>query len=168
MDDEALHGYLQHHWAGAGAGTSLFRRVAGSHRDPETAATLARLADEVSEDRESLASIMKAVGARPSRIGTVAARVGAELGRLKPNGRILTRPPLTDVIELEALFLAVTGKLAGFELLRSVADTDHRLDVGLLDRLIARTERHRTELARLRLIVGHTRLTGSPAGRQTS
>ena len=31
MDDEVLHGYLQHHWAGSTAGVSLFRRVAGTH-----------------------------------------------------------------------------------------------------------------------------------------
>ncbi|MBM7517378.1 hypothetical protein [Nocardioides nitrophenolicus] len=158
MDDEVLHGYLQHHWAGSTAGVSLFRRVAGSHGIATVAAGVGRLAEEVAEEREILRRVMHDVGASPSTIGTVAARVGAELGRLKPNGRILTRAPLTDLVEIEALRIAVFGKRSGWEVLRSVADDDPRLDPALLDDLIARSDRQLETLAQLHLTTARRRI----------
>jgi len=158
MDDETLHGYLQHHWAGSTAGVSLFRRVARTHAIATVAEALGQLADEVADEREAMRRIMHDVGARPSTVGTVAAKVGAELGRLKPNGRILTRAPLTDLVEIEALRIAVFGKRSGWQALRSVADDDPRLDPALLDDLIARSDRQLETLARLHLTTARRRL----------
>lgn len=158
MDDETLHGYLQHHWAGSTAGVSLFRRVARTHAIATVAEALGQLADEVADEREAMRRIMHDVGARPSTLGTVAAKVGAELGRLKPNGRILTRAPLTDLVEIEALRIAVFGKRSGWQALRSVADDDPRLDPALLDDLIARSDRQLETLARLHLTTARRRL----------
>ena len=75
------------------------------------------------------------------------------VGRLKPNGRLLSRSPLTDVLELEALRDAVAGKSAGWQVLRAVADSDPRLDTVLLDELYERAERQRGELEVLHLTV---------------
>ncbi len=158
MDDEVLHGYLQHHWTGSTAGVSLFRRVAGTHGIAEVAAAVGELAGEVAEEREILQRVMRDVGARPSTLGAVAGRVGAELGRLKPNGRILTRAPLTDLVEIEALRIAVFGKRSGWEVLRSVADDDPRLDAALLDDLIARSDRQIETLTRLHLTTARRRV----------
>lgn len=158
MDDEVLHGYLQHHWAGSTAGVSLFRRVAGTHTIAEVAAALAGLADEVADERETLRGIMHDVGTSPSTLGTVAARVGAELGRLKPNGRILTRAPLTDLVEIEALRIAVWGKRSGWDALRAVADDDPRLDAALLDDLVDRSDRQLATLAQLHLTTARQRI----------
>jgi hypothetical protein len=158
MDDEVLHGYLQHHWAGSTAGVSLFRRVAGTHAIPEVAAAVGRLADEVAQEREMLRRIMHDVGTSPSTLGTVAAKVGAELGRLKPNGRILRRAPLTDLVEIEALRIAVWGKRSGWDALRSVADVDPRLDASLLDDLVARSERQLATLGELHLTTARQRI----------
>ncbi|MDQ6523861.1 hypothetical protein RB608_09635 [Nocardioides sp. LHD-245] len=158
MDDEVLHGYLQHHWAGSTAGVSLFRRVARTHGIAEVAAALDGLAEEVAEERATLGRVMRDVGTSPSTIGTVAAKVGAELGRLKPNGRILTRAPLTDLVEIEALRIAVFGKRSGWEVLRAVADDDPRLDAALLDDLIGRSDRQLETLARLHLVTARRRI----------
>ena len=69
--------------------------------------------------------------------------------RLKPNGRLLRRSPLSDLIELEGLLLGVQGKAAGFRTLRRLADT--RLQAGTLDELIARAEQQVNTLEQLRI-----------------
>lgn len=74
-----------------------------------------------------------------------------KLGRLKLNGRIFGRSPVSDVLEVEALRLAVEGKDAGWVLLRRLADRDDRLDPARLDRLIERAARQAELLEELRI-----------------
>lgn len=161
MNDEVLKAYLQHHWVGSTAGVHAFRRVGRNHGDPDAAAEIRDLAGEVAADRESLREIMRSVGVHPSVVGTTTARAGELLGRLKPNGHLFTRAPLTDVIELETLRLAVSGKLAGFEVLRAAADDDPRLDPYTLDRLIERGREHVRTLERLHLQISRARMIAS-------
>ncbi len=163
MNDEVLKGYLQHHWVGSTAGAAAFRRVGRNHHDPGAAAEIRQLASEVASDREALRRIMHSVGVKPSLVGTTMARVGEIAGRFKPNGRLFTRGPLTDVVELEALRLAVTGKRAGFEVLRASADADGRLDAHEIDRLLSRAEEHQRTLERLHVQVSRERIVaGDP------
>lgn len=163
MNDEVLTGYLQHHWVASTASVALFRRVARSHADPDAAAEIRDLAVEVAADRESLRVVMESVDVRPSAVGGAAARLGEVLGRFKPNGRVLSRSPLTDVVELEALRLAATTKRAGFEVLRAAADEEPRLDAFALDRLVERADEHLRTLERLHVLVSRDRMvTGSP------
>lgn len=160
MDDDVLHGYLQHHWVGSNAGVALFHRVARTHPDPDVAATVGEIAREVEAERETLRGLMVELGAKPSQVGAVGARMGEILGRLKPNGHLLRRTPLTDVIEVEALRIAVFGKRAGWQLLGSVADLDPRLDAGLLDELNRRSEDQLDRLERIHLGIARRRLLG--------
>jgi hypothetical protein len=113
MNDDMLHAYLQHHWAGASAGAAMFERVGRSHSDTDVAARVRRLATEVKEDREQLRQIIMATGATPSRIAATTGRAVEFAGRFKPNGRLVRRSPLSDLFELEALRDAVTAKRAG-------------------------------------------------------
>ena len=73
-------------------------------------------------------------------------------GRFKPNGALLSRSPLSDLIELEGLALGVHGKAAGFRALRHLADTDTRLDATHLDELIDRAERQAAALEQMRIL----------------
>ena len=57
-----------------------------------------------------------------------AAWIGEKIGRLKFNGRLLGRSPLSDLEEVELLRLGVEGKVAGWRTLRTLADADPRLD----------------------------------------
>ena len=66
--------------------------------------------------------------------------IGEKAGRLKLNGRLLSRSPLSSLEELELMRLGVTGKAAGWRTLRLLADADPRLDRGRLDELIARAD----------------------------
>ena len=148
--------YLNDHLAGATAGTELARRMARSHRgrkdsSREDSDPLNRLAAEIAQDRSALITIMAALGitARAYKVG--AAWIGEKAGRLKFNGRLLARSPLSDLEELEILRLAVEGKAAGWRTLRARADTDARLDAGHLDELIARAARQVEALEELRV-----------------
>ncbi|MEU2427715.1 hypothetical protein ABZ619_43195 [Streptomyces sp. NPDC007851] len=143
--------YLNDHLAGATTGTARARFMARSHGDPPYAGPLRDLADEIAEDRESLLRVMRSLGV-PRRGYKVAAAATAErLGRLKSNGRLFRRSPLTLVIELEFLRLGVTGKQLGWRALHALAGADDRLDERELAGLEARAERQLSTLEELRL-----------------
>ena len=89
-------------------------------------------------DREALLEIMHRLGIPVSRVKTAAGWIGEKAGRAKLNGRMFRRSPLSDVVELEAMYLGVRGKLAGWEVLRTLAEDDGRLDLAGLDYLIDR------------------------------
>jgi hypothetical protein len=74
---------------------------------------------------------------------------GEKVARLKPNERVTKRSPLSDVLELEALVLAVQGKALGWRMLLEVQD--RRIDRQLLDELLMRAVNQRDELEELRL-----------------
>ncbi|MFD5422350.1 hypothetical protein ACFWJT_30600 [Streptomyces sp. NPDC127069] len=142
--------YLNDHLAGAGSGVSLIRRMARAHRDGPAGPALAALAEEITEDRSSLRAFMTALDV-PVRWPRVAAgRVAEKAGRLKPNGRLASRSPLSDVLELETMRLGVEGKASLWRSLRVLALTDPRLDPADLDRLLARAARQESVLEALR------------------
>jgi hypothetical protein len=140
---ELLTIYLNDHLMGATAGLELFRRAAGH------LPAVQPLVREVEEDREALLGMIDAVGAHPDQVKVVAGWVGEKLTRLKPNGHLLGRSPLSDVVELESLTLGVLGKLSGWRLLRALGDP--RLDTAELDRLIGRAQQQAEQLDALRL-----------------
>ena len=148
MSDD-LHVHLQNHWTAATAGVDFARRVARSHEGTAVGIALAEVADEVADDRESLRQIMEQLGVRPARLAPLAARVVERLGRLKPNGHLIRRSPVSDVLELEALRGAVTTKGAGWDTLVVLAETDHRLPGEWLSQL---AERAREQAASLTAI----------------
>lgn len=149
-DPTLLGIYLNDHLAGATAGLELFRRAAGSHSGA-TGDALKRLTAEVEEDREALLAILRELGFPVRQYKMIAGWAAEKVGRLKLNGRLLSRSPLSDVIELEGLHLGVLGKAACWRLLRSLAQTEPRLDVAQLAELLARAERQAAELDELRL-----------------
>lgn len=164
MDDDLLIAQLQHHWAGSSAGVALFERVGRTHSDPEVAAEIRLMAAAVNDDREALRQVILAVGGTPSRIAATGARAAELLGRLKPNGRIVRRSALTDVLELEMLRTAVSGKRSGWQLLRALAPHDSRLDAAALDELVRRAEDELTRLEKMHLRVGIERLLEQDSG----
>jgi hypothetical protein len=142
--------YLNDHLAGATAGTELARRAAAAQRDPAKRGVMRALADEISEDRQALLEIMAALGV-PARGYKVAAGWLAEkAGRLKLNGSLLARSPLSDLLELEMMRLGVEGKAAGWQTLRTLATDRPGLDAARLDRLLARARDQSRELEELR------------------
>lgn len=139
--------YLNDHLAGATGGVELARRIADEHED----ADLTGLARDVEADRDSLLRIMGALGVQQDHIKVAGGWLGEKLGRLKLNGRLFSRSPLSYVIELEAMRLGVDGKAAGWQTLRRLAEHDDRLDRTHLDELLARARSQQETLERLRV-----------------
>ena len=145
--DALLTVYLNDHLAGSTAGLELFKRAAaaqGAQRQE-----LLGLVPDVEQDRTSLLALMRRLGVPVRRSKVVGGWVLEKAARLKSNGRLLRRSPLSDLVELEALVLGVEGKASGFRALRQARDP--RLDPGELDRLVARAEQQKGVLERLRL-----------------
>lgn len=113
----ALEVYLRNHEAAAQAGLDLFRRAARNQRDRPYGPELAELRDEVADDLESLRGLMEELGVRRDPVLGVGLRLGERLGRLKPNGGLVGRMPLSDLIEVEAMSDAVQAKSAGWRAL---------------------------------------------------
>ena len=134
--------YLNDHLGGATMGVELFRRASRSAQG-SVKMQLQELTTEVERDRESLRTLMGTLAVPVHRYKVLGGWVLEKAARLKPNGRLLRRSPLSDLIELEGLLLGVQGKAAGFRTLRRLADTDTRLQASNLDELIARAEQHK-------------------------
>jgi hypothetical protein len=145
----ALGIYLNDHLAGATAGTALAHRMARTHQDQ--AERLIRLAAEIASDRAVLMDMMAALEIPVRSYKVAAAWAGEKAGRLKLNGHLFTRSPLSGLEELEILRLGVEGKAAGWRTLRTLAETDRRLDPARLDDLLARARRQSEELEDLRI-----------------
>ena len=154
--------YLNDHLAGATAGTELAHRTARSYGDGQDGGTLRRLAAEIAQDRAALLDIMAALSIKVRRYKVGAAWIG-EKAWLKFNGRLLARSPLSDLEELEMLRLGVEGKAAGWRTLRTLADTDTRLDLGRLDKLISRARRQADALEDLRVIAASQVVRARPS-----
>jgi hypothetical protein len=143
--------YLNDHLAGATAGLELARRVAGARQVPATGPELQRFADELAEDRAALLRIMGTLGVPVRSYKVWAAWAGEKAGRLKPNGHLTARSPLSSLVELEMLRLGVEGKAAGWRTVRVLADRDGRLDAGELDELLSRARRQADFLEEARI-----------------
>jgi hypothetical protein len=143
--------YLNDHLAGATGGFELARRAATSQLDH--GAVLGQLADEIHADRTALLDMMVALGIKVRRYKVYAGWMAEKVGRLKLNGRIAARSPLSGLVELEMLRLGVEGKAAGWLTLRALAERDGRLDAERLDELISRARRQSETLEELRASV---------------
>jgi hypothetical protein len=150
MDRKLLGIYLNDHLAGSTIGLELARRARGSNKSSEYGDVLDRIAREIDEDRETLKALMVSLEIGHDRLKVGGAWIAEKLGRLKPNGRLLSYSPLSRLVELESLALGISGKLSLWEALREVAAEDARLDPEELGRLAERAERQRKEVWRLR------------------
>jgi len=143
--------YLNDHLAGATAGVSLIERTALAHQGTPAGPPLAKLAREIVEDRDSLLDVMSALDVGIARYKLAGAWVAERAGRLKLNGRLLSRSPLSSLVELEGMKLGVEGKAALWRSLRALAEGESRLDVSQLDGLIARAKAQSRTLEKLRV-----------------
>lgn len=160
--------YLNDHLAGATGGRDLAHRIAHAHHGRAAGPVLQRIATEITEDRAALLEIMGALGVRVWRVKLHLVWLAEKVARLKPNGRLVGRSPLSDVIELEALRLGVEGKAAGWTLLLTIADDIPDLDRHRLDVLLARAREQAASLEELRLAAAVGTFTpGTRAGHES-
>jgi hypothetical protein len=159
---ELLGIYCNDHLAAATGGIELVSRMLGEHRGTAHEPRLEELLDELREERAGLRSSMAALGLPVRQYKQVASWIGEKLSRAKLNGHLLSRSPLSDLVEFEFIATAVLAKRAGFETLREIAAVDHRLDAALLDRLIAQADKQHDWLADARREVAARVFGGHP------
>jgi hypothetical protein len=145
--------YLQNHEAAASAGADLFARMSRSQRERPWGPAVVAVAAEVAQDLRTLRGLLRAAGVRPDLASSLALRAGERVGRLKPNGRIVRRSPLSDLVEVEAGLDAVQAKAAGWAALRVAYRSDPPVD---LDELTRRAD---DQLARMRSV--HARVAAA-------
>jgi hypothetical protein len=143
--------YLNDHLAGATAGVELARRLAKSQHGSENGVTLSELADAIAQDRNELMDIMADLDVPIRRYKVITAWIAEKGGRLKFNGRLFTRSPLSTLVELEVLRLGVEGKAALWRTLRAVAASHGEPRTTRLDRLTANARRQSDALEDLRI-----------------
>ncbi len=156
-----IEDYLQAHYAGACAGVDLFARSARGQRDQEIGDVLRELHEQIEADRESLRDIMRDLGVAPHVLLTIAARAGERVGRLKPNGSLLHRTPMTDLVEVEALHDAVASKAAGWKALLAVVDAVPQLERKTLEMLLDRANLQLDRLSDVHAVVARRALVNS-------
>jgi len=101
--------YLNDHLAASTLGVELGKRAAREHAATGLGPFLQSLAREIDEDRESLRMLMRDLGVPEQRAKLALGWSAEKLGRLKPNGHVLSRSPLTPLVELDGLALVVFG-----------------------------------------------------------
>jgi hypothetical protein len=158
-DQDLLAVYLNDHLAAATAGVELARRTASQH-DGERGTELNRLAEEIAADREALRDLMRRLDVAESTVKAAAGWVGEKVGRLKPNAHLVSRSPLSDVLELEALRAGTAARIAGFQVLRAVAVHDSRITKEELETLLDRAEDQAERLYKLHLQLAQEHLAG--------
>ena len=133
MTSRVLRIYLQDHHAASAGGVALARRALGRHHP---------VAKQIARDREALEGVMRQLSIAPSAIKVGVVRVAERAGRLKLNGTLFKRSPLSSVIELETLVVGVRGKEALWTALQ-------KADISLRDDLEALVESARAQGAEL-------------------
>jgi hypothetical protein len=142
--------YCNDHLASSTGGLELVKRMIAAHAATAYEDRLRTLLEELQEERAALRSTMEALGLEVRQYKQLATWAGEKLARLKLNGHLLSRSPMSSVIEFEFISTAVLGKRAGFETLRELAEADPRIDAALLDRLIAQANRQHEWLVEAR------------------
>jgi hypothetical protein len=154
--------YCNDHLAASTGGVELVSRMLGRHRGSTYEPRLAELLGELKEERTALRGSMEALGIPVRQYKQVASWVGEKIARAKLNGHLLSRSPLSDLVEFEFISTAVLAKRAGFETLLEVAAVDARLDAALLRRLIAQADKQHDWLADTRRQVAADIFGGDP------
>lgn len=135
MSSDLLELYLSDHLTGATAGANRIARMADDFVDTPVFAQLGQLADQISAERDFLERIINDLGLKQKPYRQAVAWVGERVGRLKGNGKVVERSPMTMLLETELMRGAVNAKIGGWESLREHADT-LGLDPAVFDAMI--------------------------------
>lgn len=128
--------YLSDHLTGATAGMERIIRMEGDFIDTPVYKQISTVADSIRRERALLQQIIHDLGLKQKPYRQALAWVGERAGRVKLNKRVLTRSPMTLVLEAELMRSAVMGKLGVWQTLRDNAEDlglDSDLFAGLVD-----------------------------------
>jgi hypothetical protein len=121
IDKKLLGLYLSDHLTGSTAGVSRLERMAKDFTDTPVHSELAGLAADIGRERELLRQLIHDLDVRQRPHRQAAAWLAERAGRLKLNGRVLSRSPMTLVLESELMRAAILGKIGGWQTLEELA-----------------------------------------------
>lgn len=162
IDRRMIQSYLGDHLTGATAGRARAHKMAEWYGDSELGADLRRIARELDEEFDHLAAVIEVLGLHQPLPLRLMARAGELVGRLKPNGRILSTTPTTPLLELELFRGAVNAKQGLWEVLSEHAD-QLGLDRAEHDRLARQAADQAQTLARLHALIRDRAFRREPA-----
>jgi hypothetical protein len=142
--------YVQDHFAGSTMGLNLARRSAGSNRGTTYGDALARIADEIDQDRQTLEAITDELDIPRDQVKNALAWGAERAGRFKLNGQLTGYSPLSRLVELEGLITGISGKISLWRALLELVPQEPRLDAERLQELIERGEEQRRTVEELR------------------
>ena len=102
--------YLNDHLAGSTTAIELVRRAVEQYEGTPLGDFFAAIGAEIEQDRDTLKAVMAANGVEQQRYKLAAAWAAEKAARLKFNGALLRRSPLTPLVELETLAVGIHGK----------------------------------------------------------
>ena len=140
--------YLDDHLAVLVGGIELVQRTLGETEDPAARAALEPILLELRDDRRAVEQVARSLGRRPSRAKQRFAWLAEKLGRLKLNGALTSRSPLSRVVELEGTSAVLVLARSLWRNLEHASPEHYREDAA---RRAARVEKRLTMLDVLRL-----------------
>jgi hypothetical protein len=153
--------YLNDHLMGSTTGLELVRRIAHEYPGTDLGVFADGLAAEIAEDRDTLLEIMDRLGASRDQAKVALGWVTEKVGRLKLNGELRDRSPLSPLVELEGLSIGIEGKHLMWVVLAEVDAVAEAIGRDRLAKLVARAvdqrervEVHRRAAARTALTAG--------------
>jgi hypothetical protein len=138
--------YLNDHLGGSTGGVELVQRIANEYRGTELGTFADGLTSEIKADRDTLLEIMELLGAAKDQTKVAMGWITEKFGRLKPNGELRERSPLTPLVELEGLSLGLEGKRSLWVALAAVDAVAERIGRERLSTLITRAEDQRAQV----------------------
>jgi hypothetical protein len=126
--------YLNDHLAALVAGRELARRTSSGASDIETQTLAREFASRIVESERELERLLGEIGARRSRVKRLLASAAEKSGRLKLNGHLVTRSPLSDLVELEGLIVLLEYEIALWRSLNHTRPGLARSDSDFADR----------------------------------
>ena len=146
-EHESLAAYLDDHLVGAETGVRLFTAAQRTWEGSPYEETFARLAEELSDERDELESLIHALGHSRSKVKAAAAMVGAAAGKLGPLNPLSTGGGATGQLKLESLQSLVRMKESLWRTLLVLSARDHRFNTARLQELIEAARRQQEDVA---------------------
>jgi len=132
---DLLELYLSDHMTGATAGMERVLRMEKDFVDTPVYRQISVVADSIRREYALLQQIIHDLGFTQKPYRQAMAWVGERAGRMKLNKRVLSRSPMTLVLETELMRSAIMGKLGSWQTLR-----DNAHDLGLDASIFAELE----------------------------
>lgn len=153
--------YLQDHLAGSVGGLKLAERCLANNPDGELGNALRWLVQQIKEDKKTLAQLMRKAGVKRSVAKQGAAWLAEKLGRLKLNGRLNGYSDLSRLVELEGLYIGISGKRALWSALNEISARHPQWESFDFATLIERAQQQRSKVDMFRVAAAQKALLNS-------